>query len=146
LQEAGGFLWSDGSGWNYGRGGDAREPRYNYVRDVDYCSGAVLLVRTDLFRKLGGFLKLYIPPYYEDVDLCFAIRELGYRTVYQPLSAVVHDEGTSSGTSLDSGVKRHQALNAPKFANKWRKVLDKHIEHDPARAIFAARRLRRTST
>ncbi|RPH98099.1 MAG: glycosyltransferase, partial [Lysobacterales bacterium] len=40
LQEAGGIVFSDGSGWNYGRGDIAERPEYQYSRAVDYCSGS----------------------------------------------------------------------------------------------------------
>ncbi len=73
------------------------------MRPVDYCSGASLLVPTDLFKQLGGFCQDFIPAYYEDTDLCFALRELGYQVLYQPQSNVIHYEGITSGTDLSSG-------------------------------------------
>ena len=84
LQEAGGIVFADASGWNYGRGGDPDDPRYTFVREVDYCSAACLLVPRAVWDAVGGFDERYAPAYYEDTDLCFAVRERGLKVVYQP--------------------------------------------------------------
>ncbi len=142
LQEAGGLVWRDATGWNYGRGGRADDPAYEYVRDVDYCSGAALLVRRSVFEQLGGFDERFAPAYYEDADLCFAARRAGFRVVYQPRAVVVHREGGTGGTDTGTGVKRHQVLNLPKFRRKWADVLDaQHLPNAPASGARAARRL-----
>ena len=73
LQEAGGIMWDDASGWNYGRGEDPSRPEYSYVREVDYCSGASIMIRRSVFEAVGGFDEDFAPAYYEDADLAFRL-------------------------------------------------------------------------
>lgn len=137
LQEAGGIIWSDAHGWNYGRGENPHASPYCYVRDVDYCSAACLLVRTDLITELGGLDMRFSPAYYEDTDLAFAARARGYRVVYQPNAAVVHVEGVSHGTDLSEGLKRHQVRNRVTFKAKWWRELGAQQPNDPSQVLRA---------
>jgi len=129
LQEAGGIIFNDASGWNYGRMQDPTDPKYNQSRAVDYCSGASLMVRTSLWEQLGGFDTRYAPAYYEDTDLCFAARAAGFKVWYCHESEVIHHEGITAGTDITSGYKAYQATNKTKFFEKWQAILQ--AEHLP---------------
>lgn len=130
LQEAGGVVWSDGLAGNVGRLGNPRDPRYDHLREVDYCSGACVVVPRSLWEELGGFDEAFAPAYYEDTDLAFRVRAAGYRTLYQPLAEILHFEGVSNGQDLTQGMKRFQALHEPLFRERWSDALRGH--GDPA--------------
>ena len=139
LQESGSIVWADGSGWNYGRDRDAGAPEFQVRRDVDYCSGAAILVRRDLFEQVGGFDQRYAPAYYEDTDLAFAIRATGHRTIVEPRAVVMHHEGVSHGTDVGTGVKRYQEINRALFVEKWAQALADHLPAASELTVWLAR-------
>lgn len=142
IQEAGGIIWKTGKAHQHGWGESPTDRKYNFTREVDYCSAASLLVRKSLFDKLGGFDRRYAPAYYEDVDLCFGIRSLGHKVIFQPLSRVIQYEGVTAGRDTAANTKTYQLINRKKFAEKWIETLDRQFENDPALATEAANRKR----
>jgi GT2 family glycosyltransferase len=138
IQEAGGIIWQDGSSSHYGYGDTPGKPEYNYVKETDYISGAGLMIRKPLWDTIGGFDEQFAPFYYEDTDLAFAARKYGYKVVYQPKSMILHFEGATCGTAVNTESKQRMQLNKEKFLEKWRKVLEK--EHfEKGNSIFVAR-------
>ena len=129
LQECGGIVWKDGSAWNFGNNDDPNKPEYNYTKEVDYVSGAAIIISRKLFLEVGLFDTRYTPAYYEDVDLAFKIRKFGKKVLVEPKSIVIHHEGKTCGTDETSGIKRYQSINSSRFLKKWRSTLDS--EHFP---------------
>lgn len=78
-------------------------PYYQYVlkhrrkvRDVGWLSGACLLVRRDVIEQIGMFDEDFFL-YFEDIDLCYRIRDKGWKLCYFPESKIFHSGGTSTG-------------------------------------------------
>ncbi|MDQ6725356.1 MAG: glycosyltransferase family 2 protein [Actinomycetota bacterium] len=65
------------------------------VSEVDWVSGACMLVRRSAFEAVGGFDESYFM-YVEDVDLCWRLGQAGWRIGYDPAGRVVHALGASS--------------------------------------------------
>ncbi len=143
LNEAGAIVWRDGTGVNYGRGDAPDLFQYEYRRETDYGSAAALMVSADLWKATGGFDERYLPMYYEDTDLCFEARERGLRVLYEPEAVVIHIEGATAGSDAESGHKRHQERNRPKFVAKWRHRLEsEQLRPAPTNVRAAANRYR----
>ncbi|MGD0943413.1 MAG: glycosyltransferase [Acidimicrobiales bacterium] len=144
LQEAGGIIFTDGTGWNLGRGGDKDDLRYNFPREVDYCSGAALMVRRDLFLERGGFDRVFAPGYYEEVDFCFYLRSRGYRVMYEPRSTVIHHEGLTFGNDEKPGSGLHrksrQYINRYRLVVRWQDALARQYRSGSNRAALGTRR------
>lgn len=130
VQESGVTIWSDGTGHAHGSGAGVDDDEWLSTTEVDFCSGAALMVRRDLAEELGGFDERFAPAFYEDVDLCFSVRALGQRVLVAPASMVLHYGGQSYGSVPEDGsppprTRLAQFQNEPVFWAKWWRTLSR---------------------
>ena len=93
-------------------------PKVNQRREIQACTGACFLTRRSIWQKLGGFSTLYNQGTYEDMELCFAARQLGYKIIFEPSARGEH----FVGGSIKHGAMRpgfNLALNATIFRGRW---------------------------
>jgi GT2 family glycosyltransferase len=126
LQEAGSVLWSDGWVAHVGAGLPAGSTAYSEVRGVDYISANGLLVDRRAWDEVGGLDERYFPAYYEDVDLCLALRAHGHRVVYEPTAQLVHLESQSTSTPFRGFLL---VRNRGRLVEKWSTVLKGFAAH-----------------
>lgn len=88
--------------WRVGQklaGNDTMSPAdWSSPKSVDWLTGACMLVRRDVFERIGGFDEGFFL-YYEDVDLCHRVHDAGYDVVALPEAEVVHHLGQSGVSS-----------------------------------------------
>ena len=80
-----------------------REPdrgQWDTPADVNYVIGAAIALRREAFDKLGGFDERFWPAYFEDVDLCWRLRDAGWQVRYQPELTGVHVESVTLARSV----------------------------------------------
>jgi len=98
-------------------------PPDQHSLEVDWVSGACMLIRRDAFDEAGGFDKAFFL-YWEDADLCRRLRARGRTVRYCPGICVRHTVGVSSNTARAASIRhfhdsalryytRHVARNAP---------------------------------
>jgi len=135
LQLAGALLTRSGATVTYGEHDDADRSEYMFPRDVDYCSGACLMIRRSAFADVGGYDPAYGLIYFEDADLCLSLWELGLHTVYEPSSTVTHVGG--GGATPNPAVMLLALRNRSVFERRWRRLLARY----PLAPLASRRRL-----
>jgi len=85
-------------------------------REVDWISGAAMLIRRESFVQAGGFDEGYFM-YAEDVDLCDKIRQAGWSILYDPAAKMIHH---SAGSTKKTPYKmiRHHHFSLIRYAHK----------------------------
>jgi len=80
--------------------------QYDDNTDIFWASGAAFVIRTDVFKSLGGFDSDYFA-HQEEIDLCWRIHKAGYKISVVPSSTVYH----VGGGTLNYGNAKKVFLN-----------------------------------
>lgn len=91
--------------------------QYDEISETDYVTGAAMMVRSEVFDKIGFFDERYFL-YYEDSDFCLRAKDAGFKIMYIPEAKVFHENAKSTdlGSSLqDYFITRNRMLFASKF-------------------------------
>lgn len=131
----GGFI--DRNGYPYCRGRifntvETDRGQYDTPMECDWATGAALMVRTDLYRRLGGLDTSFFA-HMEEIDLCWRMRLAGHSIAAVPAAAVMH----LGGGSLPMGNPRKTYLN---FRNNLL-LLHKNLPEADRRSALVRRRL-----
>jgi len=106
---AGGFIDKYGYPFCQGRIFDSLETdygQYDKSRDIFWASGACMMVRGPLYKLAGGLDKDFFA-HMEEIDLCWRLKNRGYRIMYAPQSVVYH----LGGGTLPQGNPHKTYLN-----------------------------------
>ncbi|WP_136514980.1 glycosyltransferase [Geomonas edaphica] len=103
-------------------------PLVNVPREYQMVTGACLMIRSGLFRRLGGFDEAYVNGH-EDLDLCMKAREAGAKVMYCPSSVVTHLESRTKRLigleqfHYEKGVDNEEGRGRRRFLDRWREKL-----------------------
>ncbi|MDQ2731929.1 MAG: glycosyltransferase, partial [Armatimonadota bacterium] len=115
-----------------GRGAESDDPAFTADREVQCLISACILCRADVVREVGCFDTAFSPVQYEDLDLCYRIREEGFRCYVVGGSEVYHFENTTTDGSSDINFRYVTIKNGLLFKERWKRHFS--VEDGPADA------------
>ncbi len=101
---------------NAHQGRPSNFPLANHSLTVQAVTAACILIRRSAFLESGGFDEDYWNGY-EDVDLCFKLREKGWQIVYEPASTLIHHESQSGPERFRMARQNIERLHARWLGN-----------------------------
>ena len=102
---------------HFASGTDGYFGRMRVVGNVSAVTGACLVMRREVFEKVGGFDAEFLPIAYNDVDLCLKVLKLNLRIVVTPFAELVHHESLTRGVE-DTPEKIERLIKEQEFMKK----------------------------
>ncbi len=97
--------------------GEIDRGQYDTVKECIACGGA-MMVRTDVFRELGGFDSLFDPFGPEDMDFSLRLQNAGYQAQYVPQAMAYHAVSHTFGKGYSEDYARLKSRHWFKFMRR----------------------------
>lgn len=130
LQHAGGTIQGPRSMPNHFGVGQDDQGHFDQLKDVDYVTGAAMALRRTALESIGYFDEGFFM-YFEEADLCARARTAGYRVVYVPQAAAIHDESAFAVRGSPAYLQRFHY-------GRWRYLLKHFHPQTIIKETFAA--------
>ncbi len=101
-------------------------------------TGACLIVRRQLYEKLGGLNEVDLRVAYNDVDFCLRLREAGYRNVWTPYAELYHHESATRGRNDTPEKKALLAQERNYMKERWGELLLNDPAYNPSLTLERA--------
>jgi len=101
--------------------------RANLIQEFSAVTGACMLVKKELFTRVGGFDE-NLAIAYNDIDLCLKIKEQGFKVVWTPYAELIHHESKSRGDDFQAEKYERLTIEGEYLLNRWGEIL----KNDPA--------------
>jgi O-antigen biosynthesis protein len=105
--------------------------RQHLTQDFCAVTAACLMVRREVFEKLGGFDESQLPVTFNDVDFCLRARELGWRIIYTPYAELTHHESVSRGVENTTEKQRRFFKESEFLLKRWGPLIQNDPSYNP---------------
>jgi GT2 family glycosyltransferase len=112
--------------------------RLQALQNYTAVTAACLVIRREIFERVGGYDVENLAISNNDVDFCLRVREAGFWNLYTPHAVLLHHESASRGGEYDSPEKKQRYGAEVRYMKKrWREWLQRDPAYNPGLTRFA---------
>ena len=104
----------------FDRSHDGYFSRLRIVHNVSAVTGAVLLMRKEIFEAVGGLDHEHLQVAFNDVDLCLKVREAGFFNLWTPFAELYHHESKTRGADTTPAKQQRFEKECEVMRTRWR--------------------------
>lgn len=113
------------------RNDDGYFGRLRLAHNVSAVTAACLVVRKEIYEKVGGMNETHLPVAFNDVDLCLRVRAAGYRNLWTPFAELYHHESISRGADSTPEKQQRAAREVRYMHETWGDALQSDPAYNP---------------